>query len=34
MAIIFDPTKNARDIDQRGISFELIAQLAWDRVGD
>jgi uncharacterized DUF497 family protein len=31
MAIIFDPTKNARKIDQRGISFALIAQLAWDR---
>jgi uncharacterized DUF497 family protein len=31
MATIFDPTKNARNIHQRGISFALIAQLAWDR---
>jgi len=31
MAIIFDPTKNARNIVQRGLSFALVAQLAWDR---
>ena len=30
MAIIFDPVKNAKNIAERGLSFELIETLEWD----
>lgn len=29
MAFTFDPDKNARNIAERGLSFELVAQLEW-----
>lgn len=29
MAFIFDPDKNARNIAERGLSFELVEQLEW-----
>ncbi len=32
MAIIFDPAKNARNIAERGLSFELVEEFAWDTV--
>ncbi len=31
MAIVFDPAKNAQNIARRGLSFQLVAQLEWDR---
>jgi len=30
MAITFHPGKNARDIAERGLSFERVAELDWD----
>jgi len=30
MAITFDPEKNARNIAERGLSFERVAGLDWD----
>jgi uncharacterized protein len=30
MAIVFDPEKNARNIAERGLSFERVAELDWD----
>jgi uncharacterized DUF497 family protein len=30
MAVTFDPEKNARNIDERGLSFERVAELDWD----
>jgi uncharacterized protein len=30
MAITFDPEKNARNIAERGLSFERVAELDWD----
>jgi uncharacterized protein len=30
MAITFDPDKNARNIVERGLSFERVAELDWD----
>ncbi len=30
MKITFDPAKNARNISERGLSFEIIAALEWD----
>jgi hypothetical protein len=30
MAITFDPEKNARNIAERGQSFERVAELEWD----
>ncbi|HEV2101103.1 MAG TPA: BrnT family toxin [Stellaceae bacterium] len=30
MAITFDPAKNARNIAERGLSFERVAGLDWD----
>ena len=30
MAITFDPEKNARNIGERGLSFERVAELDWD----
>jgi uncharacterized DUF497 family protein len=30
MAITFDPEKNARNIAERGLSFERVADLDWD----
>ncbi len=29
MAITFDPAKNARNIAERGLSFERVADLEW-----
>ena len=29
MAITFDPEKNARNIAERGLSFERVADLDW-----
>ena len=29
MAISFDPAKNARNIAERGLSFERVAELDW-----
>ncbi len=29
MAIIFDPKKNAKNIAERGLSFQLAEQLEW-----
>jgi uncharacterized protein len=29
MQITFDPTKNDRNIAERGLSFELVAELDW-----
>jgi hypothetical protein len=31
MAITFDPEKNARNIAERGLSFERVAELEWKR---
>jgi len=31
MAITFDPEKNARNIAERGLSFERVVDLDWDR---
>jgi uncharacterized DUF497 family protein len=31
MAIIFDPAKSAKNVTERGLSFELVAELDWDR---
>jgi uncharacterized DUF497 family protein len=30
MRVTFDPAKNARNIAERGLAFELVAQLAWE----
>ena len=30
MAVTFDPEKNARNIAERGLSFEPVAELEWD----
>ena len=30
MAITFDPEKNARNVAERGLSFEHVAELDWD----
>ena len=30
MAITFDPAKNARNIAERGLPFERVAELEWD----
>jgi uncharacterized DUF497 family protein len=30
MAIIFDPAKSARNVVERGLPFELVAELKWD----
>jgi hypothetical protein len=30
MAITFDPVKNARNIAERGLSFERVADLDWE----
>src|ERR1700730_1872151 len=30
MAVTFDPEKNARNITERGLSFERVAELEWD----
>lgn len=30
MKITFDPAKNARNIVERGLSFDLVADLEWD----
>jgi uncharacterized DUF497 family protein len=30
MHITFDPAKNARNIAERGLSFELVADLDWE----
>jgi len=30
MAVTFDPDKNARNIAERGLSFERVADLGWD----
>ena len=30
MRITFDPAKNARNIEERGLPFELVAQLDWE----
>jgi len=30
MAVTFDPEKNARNIAERGLSFERVAELEWD----
>lgn len=30
MAITFDPAKNARNIAERGLSFERVVDLDWD----
>jgi uncharacterized DUF497 family protein len=30
MRITFDPAKNARNIEERGLPFELVAQLNWE----
>ena len=32
MAITFDREKNARNIAERGLSFERVAELDWDTV--
>jgi uncharacterized protein len=31
VAITFDPEKNARNIAERGLSFERVAELEWDK---
>jgi uncharacterized DUF497 family protein len=30
MAIIFDSAKSARNVVERGLPFELVAELEWD----
>jgi len=30
MRITFDPAKNARNIAERGLSFERVTELDWD----
>jgi hypothetical protein len=30
MAVTFDPEKNARNIAERGLSFERVVELEWD----
>lgn len=30
MRLTFDPAKNARNIVERGLSFELVAELDWE----
>jgi uncharacterized DUF497 family protein len=30
MAVTFDPEKNARNIAERGLSFERVADLDWE----
>jgi uncharacterized DUF497 family protein len=31
MRITFDPVKNDRNAVERGLSFELVAELAWEK---
>jgi len=31
MRITYDPAKNDRNIAERGLSFELVAELDWDK---
>ena len=31
MNISFDPAKNAKNIAERGLSFELVANLEWEK---
>lgn len=31
MKLEFDPAKNARNIRERGLSFDLVRQLDWER---
>jgi len=31
MEITFDPAKNARNIFERGLSFEMVAEMEWER---
>lgn len=30
MKITYDPAKNSRNIEERGLSFDLVANLDWD----
>jgi uncharacterized DUF497 family protein len=30
MRVTFDPAKNARNIAERGLAFELVSELAWE----
>lgn len=30
MRITYDPAKNARNVAERGLSFELVAELEWE----
>ena len=30
MAVTFDPEKNARNVAERGLSFERVGELVWD----
>ena len=30
MRVTFDPAKNARNVVQRGLAFELVAELDWE----
>jgi uncharacterized DUF497 family protein len=30
MRVTFDPAKNAKNITERGLPFERVAELAWD----
>ena len=30
MRITFDPAKNARNVEERGLAFEHVANLAWE----
>jgi uncharacterized DUF497 family protein len=30
MHVTFDPAKNAHNIEERGLSFELVAELDWE----
>jgi uncharacterized DUF497 family protein len=30
MAIVFDPAKSARNVESRGLSFDLVEQLDWE----
>jgi uncharacterized protein len=32
MAITYDPKKNERNLAERGLSFDLVAELDWDTV--
>jgi uncharacterized DUF497 family protein len=30
MRVTFDPAKNAKNVEERGLSFERVADLAWE----